>query len=243
MNATTILIVEDESFIIDILRLYLEKEGYTVYSSFNAADGLRLIEKIPPDIVLLDINLPDGNGFELARRYREISDGILIFITGENTKSTIIEGFEIGCDDYITKPFDSPEVIARIKAIIRRTAAFTSKSSHVVNLGDLTINLSDKSIYKNGVEVELTPKERMLLFYLVEHPNQVFSAELLFDLIWGIDSEANLKTVSVHLSTLRSKIEDDPKNPEYVRTIRGFGYKFSTQAKKKVNNEQQGIKN
>lgn len=243
MISTTILIVEDESFIIDILRLYLEKEGYTVYSSFNVANGLRLIEEIPPDIVLLDINLPDKNGFELARRYREISDGILIFITGENTKSTIIEGFEIGCDDYITKPFDPPEVLARIKAIMRRTGTFTSNSSHVLNFGDLIINFSDKSIYKKGKEVDLHTKERMLLFYLVEHPNQVFSAELLFERIWGIDSETDLKTVSVHLSTLRSKIEDDPKNPEYVRTIRGYGYKFSTQAKKKVNNEQQGIKN
>lgn len=240
MNSITILIVEDESIIIDILRLYLEEEGYTVLSSHNVADGLRLIGEIPPDIVLLDINLSDKNGYELARRYREISDGILIFITGENTKSTIIEGFEIGCDDYITKPFDPPEVLARIKAIMRRTGTYASNSSSVLNLGDLTINFSNKSVYKKEKEVDLHIKERMLLFYLVEHPNQVFSAEHLFDLIWGINSETNLKTVSVHLSTLRRKIEDDPRNPKYIRTIRGFGYEFSTQAKMKVNHSLHG---
>ncbi|MCQ6277637.1 response regulator transcription factor [Bacillus sp. EB600] len=240
MRTINILIVEDESIITDISRLYLEKEGYTVYSSLNAADGLRFIEEDAPDIVLLDINLPDLNGFDLARRYREVSDGILIFITGERTRSTIIEGFEIGCDDYITKPFDPPEVLARIKAIMRRSDTLASNEVH---LGDLTINFSDKSIYKKGKEVDLFTKERMLLFYLVEHPNQVFSAEQLFDLIWGIDSDANLKTVSVHLSTLRSKIEDDPKNPKYIRTVRGFGYKFSTQAKKEIRHSPQGIKN
>ncbi len=240
MQTINILIVEDEGIIIDILRLYLEKEGYTVYSSLNAADGLRFIEEDAPDIFLLDINLPDLNGFDLARRYREVSDGILIFITGERTRSTIIEGFEIGCDDYITKPFDPPEVLARIKAIMRRSGTLASNEVH---LGDLTINFSDKSIYKKGKEVDLFTKERMLLFYLVEHPNQVFSAEQLFDLIWGIDSDANLKTVSVHLSTLRSKIEDDPKKPKYIRTVRGFGYKFSTQAKKEIIHSPQGIKN
>lgn len=239
MQTINILIVEDESIIIDILRLYLEKEGFTVYSSLNAADGLRFIEEDAPDIVLLDINLPDLNGFELARRYREISDGILIFITGERTQGTIIEGFEIGCDDFITKPFDPPEVLARIKAIMRRSGTL---ASNVLKLRDLTINFSDKSIYKNGQEVDLFTKEKMLLFYLVEHPNQVFSAEQLFDLIWGIDSDANLKTVSVHLSTLRSKIEDNPKNPQYIQTIRGFGYKFSTQAKKNSHSPQ-GIRN
>ncbi|MCH1625978.1 response regulator transcription factor [Ferdinandcohnia quinoae] len=224
MQPIKILIVEDDHSIIEILRIYLHREGYIVYSSLNAADGLLLIEDVVPDIVLLDVNLPDKSGFELARKYRTLSDGILIFITGEKTKSTIIHGFEIGCDDYITKPFDPPEVIARIKANLRRTGKSTP---NIITIGDLTINFSDKTVQKNGELIDLFTKEKMLLFHLVQHPNQVFSTEQLYDLIWGMDSSANLKTVLVHISTLRKKIEDDPKHPLYILTERGFGYKFA----------------
>src|SRR3954452_3505872 len=115
MSSIKIVIVEDEYKIVEIIRLYLEQEDFTVYTALNATEGLRLIESIEPDVVLLDVNLPEQNGFELARRYREISNGVLIFITGEKTKDKIIQGFEIGCDDYITKPCDPPELIARIK--------------------------------------------------------------------------------------------------------------------------------
>ncbi len=225
MHPIKVLLIEDEYTILEIIRLYLEREGYTVYSSLNATEGLRLIEEITPDILLLDINLPDQNGFKLAQRYRELSDGILIFITGERTKSTILHGFEIGCDDYITKPFDPPELIARIKASVRRSGI---SSRSLLTLGNLTINFSDKSVQKNSEKINLFTKERMLLFYLAEHPNQVFTAEQLFDYIWGMDSDAELKTVLVHISTLRKKIEENPKNPQYIQTVRGFGYKFAT---------------
>lgn len=223
MRSVNILMVEDDHSMIEILRLYLEREGFSVYSSLTAADGLQLMEELNPDIVLLDLKLPDTNGFELARRYRAISEGILIFITGEKTKSTIIQGFEIGCDDYITKPFDPPEVIARIRANLRRTGRSTGNN---LTVGDLLINFSDKSIFKKGERIDLFAKEKMLLFHLAQHPNQVFSSEQLYDLIWGMNSDADLKTVQVHVSTLRKKIENDPKNPQYIQTVRGFGYKF-----------------
>ena len=224
MRSTKIVMIEDECKIVEIVRLYLEQEGFTVYTSLNASEGLDLIESIVPDVLLLDINLPDQNGFELAYRYRELSDGILIFISGERTKDTIIKGFEIGCDDYVTKPFDPPELIARIKANIRR---IRKSESNVLTAGDLSINFKDMSVYKNGKLVDLFTKEKMLLFYLVQHPNQVFSAEQLYDSIWGIGSDADLKTISVHISTLRKKIEDDSGQPQYIHTVRGFGYKFS----------------
>ncbi|OZU89395.1 DNA-binding response regulator [Virgibacillus indicus] len=223
MRPVHILIVEDDFSIVEILRLYLEKEGYIVHYSLNAADGLHIIEKELPDIVLLDLNLPDQSGFNFAKEYRKLSDGILIIITGERTKDTIMKGFEIGCDDYITKPFDPPEVIARIKANLRR---ISRNYSDTIIAGNLSINFSDKSVSKNGEPINLFTKEKMLLFHLVQQPNQVFSVEQLFDLIWGFDSSANLKTVHVHLSTLRKKIEDDPKKPRYIITVRGFGYKF-----------------
>jgi len=225
MRSTHILIVEDDKSIIEILRLYLEREGYTVHSCINATDGLLLMENKNPDIVLLDLHLPDKNGFELARKYRTSSDGILIFISGEKTKSTIIQGFEIGCDDYITKPFDPPEVIARIKANLRRTG---KNFPRVMTIGELTINFSDKTVSKNGNPIDLFAKEKMLLFLLAEQPNQVFSTEQLYDLLWGMDSSAHFKTVHVHLSTLRKKIENDPKHPCFIQTVRGFGYKFNT---------------
>lgn len=226
MQSIKILVVDDEAAIVEILCLYLKQEGYHVYSSLNATEGSRLMEEIIPDVVLLDINLPDENGFDLARRFRELSsDGILFFVTGERTKSTIMEGFEIGCDDYITKPFDPPEIIARIKANIRRSNLGTKNK---LVLGDLTINFSDKTVFKKGEKIDLFIKEKLLLFYLAQNRNQIFSAEQLYDVIWGIDSDAELKTVQVYLSTLRKKIEDYPKNPQYIKTVRGFGYKFST---------------
>lgn len=223
MRPFTILIVEDDCSTNEILRLYLEREGFSVYSSTNAADGLKLMEEVTPTIVLLDLKLPDKSGFDLARKYRERSDGILIFITGEKTKTSILQGFEIGCDDYITKPFDPPEVVARIKANLRR---MPSQPSNILTLGNLTINFSDKTVYKNGKLLELFTKEKRLLFYLARHPNQIFSAEQLYELLWGYSSDADLKTVLVNLSTLRKKIENDPKSPQYIQTVRGFGYKF-----------------
>lgn len=225
MHSIKIVMVEDEYKIVEIVRLYLEKEGFSVYTSLNATEGLHLIESIVPDVVLLDVNLPGQNGFELAHRYREISDGVLIFITGEKTKDKIIQGFEIGCDDYVTKPFDPTELIARIKANIRRISP--NIVTDVLIIGNLSIHFKDMSVFKNGKPVNLFTKERMLLFYLVKHPNQVFSAEQLYDTIWGIDTDADLKTVSVYISTLRKKIEDRPSHPKYIVTVRGFGYKFS----------------
>lgn len=224
MNTIKILIVEDEQPLIDILRLYLEKEGFTVISSSSASEGMRLIDKTAPDILLLDIHLPDQNGFDVARKFREKSDGVLIFITGEKSKRTVLEGFEIGCDDFIIKPFDPVELIARIKANIRRTGLATSD---ILKLGNLTINLINKTVHKNNEKVDLFAKEKMLLFYLAQNPNQVFSAEQLYDRIWEMDSNADLKTVQVNLSTLRKKIEDNPKKPKYIQTERGFGYKLS----------------
>ncbi|MFD1705179.1 response regulator transcription factor [Siminovitchia sediminis] len=228
MNRIHILIIEDEQPLIDILRLYLEKEGFRVHSSNSALEGLRLIDQMTPDILLLDIHLPDQSGFEIARTFRKRSDGILIFISGEKSKSTVLEGFEIGCDDYIIKPFDPGELIARIKANIRRS---NLAESNILRLGDLRINLVDKTVHKKDEEINLFTKEKRLLFYLAQHPNQVFSTEQLYDYIWGMDSTADVKTVLVHLSTLRKKIEDNPQQPKYIQTERGFGYKFSTSGK------------
>jgi DNA-binding response OmpR family regulator len=203
--------------------VYLQREGYMVYSALNAEVGLQLMEKHHPDIVLIDLHLPGKNGFILGQKYREFSNGILIFITGERDNRTVMKGFEIGCDDYIKKPFEPNEVIARIKAVIRRT---DKKKIQKIEVDDLVINFNEKNVYKKGKKLDLFVKEKMLLFYLAEHPGQIFSSEQLFDIIWGMDSSADLKTVLVHISTLRKKIEEDPKHPKFIKTVRGFGYKF-----------------
>lgn len=228
MKPVEIVVVEDDSDISEIIRLYLERESFVVYTSKNAAEGKFLIESVVPDIVLIDINLPDENGFELARKFREISDGILIFITGEKSQEKVIHGFEVGCDDYITKPFDPIEVVARVKAHLRRLGKKDNDEEvNVVSFGDVKINLKEASVYKNGKLLDLSKKEKMILFYLAKHPNQVISTEKLYDAIWGYDSISDLKTVSVHISTLRKKIEDEPNNPKYLETVRGFGYKLN----------------
>lgn len=225
MKQIEIVIIEDDPSILEIIRLYLERESYVVFTAKNASEGLFLIESVMPDVALIDVNLPDESGFEIARKFREISNGILFFITAEKGKEKVIQGFEVGCDDYITKPFDPAEVVARVKANIRRIKKPQNENKFI--FGNVEINFKEASVTKNGVALDLSKKEKMILFYLVQHPNQVVSTELLYEKIWGFDSISDLKTVSVHMSTLRKKIEDEPNNPKYIKTVRGFGYKFN----------------
>lgn len=226
MKPIEVVLVEDDVNVAEIVRLYLEQEGYTVYTSYTSSSGHYLIESIVPKVAILDVNLPGQSGFQLAERFRELSDGILIFLTGEKTKEKIMQGFNIGCDDYVTKPFDPQELIARVKANLRRIEVKDTKESEVLKVQDLTINYKDTNVFKNGELLELSKKEKMLLFYLSKHINQVISVETLYDVVWGYDAISDIKTVSVHMSTLRKKIEEDVKNPIYIETIRGFGYKF-----------------
>lgn len=223
MNPIKIVIIEDEKNIIEIVRLYLEQEGYLVNSAVNGKDGLCLIEKIIPDIVLLDINLPDKSGFELARKFREISDGILIFITGEKAVDQIVKGFEVGCDDYVTKPFDPAELLARMKVHIKRM--FGKYDS--LQIGELVIDIRNAKVTKRDKELDLSKKESALLIELAKNSNEVISTQELFERVWGIEAESDLKTVSVHIRTLRKKVEDDPNNPRYILTERGFGYRLA----------------
>lgn len=224
MASLEIVMVEDDKRIIEIMRLYLEKEGYTFYAAVNAAEGMNLIYKINPDVLLLDIHLPDENGYELAKEYRKISNGILIFITGERAKDKLMLGFEVGCDDYMIKPFDPSELLVRLKAHLKR---FEKKKANIISIGNITINFDDAIISKKGKQIELSTKEKMLLFYLAKHPNQVLAADLLYDQVWGYDSISDLNTVKVHICTLRKKIEDNSSKPKHIHTVRGFGYKFT----------------
>ncbi|WP_332651737.1 response regulator transcription factor [Lysinibacillus sp. 54212] len=223
MKAETILIVEDDQDISGILALYVKNDGYKAIQAMTLHDAMEAVKEHEPDLILLDVNLPDGNGFDFAKEVRKIAETIIIFITVKDSIDDKLEGFDSGADDYLTKPFIPKEVIARIRANLKRRQQ--SKPS-VIEIGDITINVQEAMVYKAGEIVNLFTKEKQLLFYLVERANMVISTEQLIDNIWGYDDVVDIKTVSVHISTLRKKIENNPSKPEIIQTIRGFGYKF-----------------
>lgn len=223
MTAETILIVEDDGDIAGVLTLYVESAGYNVIQATTLKDAMQAIKEHKPDLLLLDVNLPDGNGFDFAVQIRERTEAIIIFITVNNNIDDKLAGFDAGADDYLTKPFIPKEVVARIRANLKRRQQL---KPNIIEIGDVTINIKEASVYKGGEIVNLFTKEKQLLFYLVERANTVISTEQLIDNIWGYDEVVDIKTVSVHISTLRKKIENNPSKPEMIQTIRGFGYKF-----------------
>ncbi|GEK33597.1 response regulator transcription factor [Kurthia sibirica] len=222
-----IMIIEDDVDIIEVLQLYMEKEGYTVQVASTIEEGWAKISLFVPDVLLLDVNLPDGNGFELADRYRNISNGSLIFITGLNSEGHRLEGFDVGAGDYITKPFIPREVLARVKVNLRRNAGIEQKNFE--QFGDLTVYYEQKEIFKQGELIPLFIKEKKLLFYLLENKGQILSLEQIIDHVWGVNGVEDTKIVSVNISTLRRKLENNPSKPQYIHTCRGYGYQFSCQ--------------
>ena len=221
---STILIVEDDSDILEVLSLYVENAGYDTLQATTVATAWQLLIDKQPDLILLDVNLPDDNGFNLAKRIRNVSEAIIMFITANTSIDDKLAGFTLGGDDYITKPFMPKEVIARINAHLTRKPSQTKKN--IRHIGSLSIHDDEKNVYKNGQFVDLFAKEKLLLFYLIENAPKVVSQEQIIKHVWGYDDVTDMKTVSVHMSTLRKKIEDDPSKPQFIQTIRGFGYRF-----------------
>ncbi|MER2108664.1 MAG: response regulator transcription factor [Solibacillus sp.] len=223
MAEEKIIIVEDDLDIMEVLALYIENAGYQLWQATTINEGKTLITQHNPDVIILDINLPDGNGFELAEEIRQQSNAILIFLTANDTLEYKLEGFDAGADDYITKPFIPKELLARIQAHLKRH----QKSNRIIQAGELVLDFDNKEVSKNGVHINLFTKEKQLLFYLAENANRVLSFEQLLDHVWGYDGVVDSKTLSVHMSTLRRKVEDVPSQPKWIHTIRGFGYKFT----------------
>ncbi|MER1999980.1 MAG: response regulator transcription factor [Lysinibacillus sp.] len=219
----TVVIVEDDLDIMEVLSLYVENAGYRSFQATTLQEGQQLIVEHRPDVIVLDVNLPDGNGFDLAESIRKHSDAILIFLTANDTLEHKLEGFDLGADDYITKPFIPKELIARIQAHLKRH----QKTNNILQCDNLLLDFDKKEVYKNGKQIPLFIKEKQLLFLLAENPNKVVSFDQLLDHVWGFDGIVDSKTLSVHISTLRRKIEDKPSQPKLIQTIRGFGYKFS----------------
>ncbi|WP_342559324.1 response regulator transcription factor [Metasolibacillus sp. FSL K6-0083] len=225
-----ILIVEDDEDIMEVLALSMKSANYIVLQAMTFQEAWDIAAQHRPDLILLDINLPDGNGFQLAEKIRELSDAVIIFVTVNHLIEEKLLGFEVGADDYVTKPFIPKELVARVQAHLKRRGA--TASQQIMRFGQLEAHIDDKMVYKAGQLVNLFTKERQLLFYLIKNANKVLSAEQLIDYAWGFDGTADAKTLSVHMSTLRRKIEENPSQPKYIQTVRGFGYIFSNKDEK-----------
>lgn len=220
-----ILVVDDERPIVDILRFNLEKEGYKVIEALDGAEGLNLALTKEPDLILLDVMLPRMDGFEVCRKVREKSGVPILMLTAREEEVDKVLGLEMGADDYITKPFGIRELLARVKANLRRTAAAEENTnSEIIRIGDLAINQSRYEVEKRGEVIDLTLREFELIKFLAQQRGKIFSRESLLEKVWGYEYYGDVRTVDVTVRRLREKIEDDPGNPVYVLTKRGVGY-------------------
>ena len=230
----TVLIVEDEKNIVDILRFNLQREGYQTLEAYDGEDGLNKAKTEDPDIILLDVMLPKMNGFDVCRKLREEGYNVpIIILTAREEETDKVFGLEIGADDYMTKPFSLRELVARVAANIRRSAmaasaASTASSSAMPVAGDLSINTDSHQVFRAGKSIDLTQREYELLTFLVSHPNKVYSRVDLMEQVWNYGYVGDdVRTVDVTVRRLREKIEADPANPVYILTRRGAGYYFA----------------
>ena len=229
----TVLIIEDEKNIVDILRFNLQREGYQTSEAYDGEDGLNKARTEDPDLILLDVMLPKMNGFDVCRTLRAGGSSVpVIILTAREEEADKVFGLEIGADDYITKPFSMRELLARVSANIRRTAmsaaAATASSSAMPVAGDLSINTDSHQVFRAGKAIDLTQREYELLTFLASHPNKVYSRVALMEQVWNYGYVGDdVRTVDVTVRRLREKIEADPANPAYILTRRGAGYYFA----------------
>jgi len=222
-----VLVVDDDRKIVDLVRLYLEKDGYLVLSAYDGLRALELARYKRPDIILLDLMLPEMDGLDVCRILHAESDVPIIMLTARTTDQDKLVGLELGADDYITKPFNPLEVVARVRAVLRRVSKDAPQGPSEMRFDDLVIDRRCHEVRVQGKGVNLTPTEFRLLEVLAEEPGRVFTRLELLDRVFGYDYEGFERTVDVHVKNLRQKIEPNPKHPIYIQTIYGVGYKFS----------------
>lgn len=231
MEKKLILVVDDEKNISDILRINLEKEGYRVSVAMDGEEGLSKALSENPELVLLDVMLPGMDGFEVCKRIRQKSEVPIVMLTARGEEIDKILGLELGADDYVTKPFSVRELLARVKANLRRTVPAkddgrTGEDEGDIKIGEIQINTERYELRKNGRPIELTLREFELVKFLAETPNRICSRDTILRKVWGYEYVGDDRTVDVTISRLRDKIEDNPSDPKYIMTRRGIGYYF-----------------
>jgi DNA-binding response OmpR family regulator len=227
-----ILVVDDEPNIREVVELYLRKEGFEVEVAADGVAALAAIRNQPPDLMVLDLMLPRVGGLQVTRTLQQ--EGIdlpIIMLTAKGEEADRIAGLELGADDYVTKPFSPKELVTRVKVVLRRTTAKPLVDAHAapITQGQITINPKTRQVWANQAEVILTAKEFDLLWFLMNHPGQVFTRDQLLNSVWGYDFFGDPSTVTVHVRRLREKVETNPNNPQYVLTVWGVGYKFAAE--------------
>lgn len=223
-----ILIVDDEVKIVEVVKSYLENSGYSVYVAYNGVDAVNLFDKINPHLMILDLMLPDISGEDICEMLRKRSKVPIVMLTAKTGEEDILKGLDIGADDYVTKPFSPRQLVARVKALLRRTEDEQGEMNTLfsINNGDLVINDLNYEVKKGGNIVNLTPIEYNILITMFKYPVKIFTRAELISVALGENFEGYDRTIDSHIKNLRQKIEDDPKNPVYIVTIRGIGYKF-----------------
>ena len=221
-----ILIVEDELDLANIIKDYLEKELYEVEICTEGDKAIEIFDKFKPSLLILDLMLPGMNGYEICQNIRIKSTIPILILSAKIDEFDKVKGLDLGADDYITKPFRPRELLARVNAQLRRSQVFNKENLEIIEIENIRIYTKEYKVEKDGRDLDLSRNEFELLIFLSKNPRQVFSREQLYDRIWGFDSYGDLNTVTVTINRLRQKIEDNPKNPKYILTVWGVGYKF-----------------
>ena len=222
-----ILVVDDEALLVKGIRFNLQNEGYEVITGVNGLEAVRLVQEESPNLVVLDVMMPEMDGLTACSKIREFSNVPIILLTAKTDDMDKLMGFDVGADDYLTKPFNILELKARIRALLRRTTASgTEGKENVLSIGTITLDLDARNAFRSGTLADLTAKEFDVIEFLMKNPNRVYSREALLDTIWAYEYRSDIRTVDVHIRRLREKLEENPAEPQYILTKWGVGYYF-----------------
>ena len=221
-----ILVVDDEELLVKGIRFNLQNEGYEIITGSNGVEAVQMAREFSPDLVILDVMMPEMDGMTACASIREFSNVPIILLTAKTDDMDKLMGFEHGADDYVTKPFNILELKARVRALLRRSGAGAETTSSALTIGSITLDLNARNAYRNGVIADLTAKEFDVIEFLMRNPNRVYSRESLLDTIWTYEYRSDIRTVDVHIRRLREKLEENPADPQYIMTKWGVGYYF-----------------
>ncbi|RLE39238.1 DNA-binding response regulator [Candidatus Acetothermia bacterium] len=225
-----ILVVDDEEMIVRTVRAYLEREGFKTYAAYDGEQALREAEDKNPDLIVLDLMLPKMSGIDVTKRIRSHSNVPIIMLTAKAAETDRVIGLELGADDYVVKPFSPRELVARVRAVLRRSEGKMEEPERI-EAGDLVIDLMGREVTLNGETIDLTPTEFDLLAFLARHPGQVFTRLQLLREVQGYTYDSFARTIDTHVKNIRRKLNEDPKNPRYILTVHGVGYRFARDVK------------